>query len=78
MREVKQEDVELLLNDLRCQILLVAESSLPATQFKAFRRITLNAFGNNGIGKELDRLFGNNTARHGTGRNILRKEGGAS
>jgi hypothetical protein len=51
---------------------------LSANQYQAFRKLTLNEFGRNGIGKDLDRLFGNNTARHGTGRNTLRKEGGAS
>lgn len=75
---VTREDIERLLNTRLSQILLIAESSLPATQYQAFRKLTLNEFGRNGIGKDLDRLFGYNTTRHGTGRNRLRKEGGAS
>ena len=75
---VKREDIERILNARLSQVLLIAESSLSANQYQAFRKLTLNEFGRNGIGKELDRLFGSDTARHGTGRNTLRKEGGAS
>ena len=75
---VEREDIERLLNARLSQILLIAESSLSANQYQAFRKLTLNEFGRNGIGKDLDRLFGINTARHRTGRNTLRKEGGAS
>jgi hypothetical protein len=50
-------------------VLLVAESSLPSDQFKAFRTILLDQFGESGWGKELDRLLQGNgmrgRARHG-------------
>lgn len=75
---IKREEIERLLNARLNQILLIAESSLSASQFQAFRKLTLNEFGKNGMGKDLDRVFGVNTARHGSGRNRLRKEGGAS
>jgi len=35
----------------------VAESSLPASQFKAFRQIFLDEFGQSGLEKELVRVF---------------------
>jgi hypothetical protein len=55
---VTREDIEKLINSRLNQLLLVAETALPSTQFQAFRKITLNEFGNNGLGKELERLFG--------------------
>jgi hypothetical protein len=39
------------------QLLIVAETALPASQFQAFRKFTLNEFGKNGLGKELERLY---------------------
>lgn len=57
---VTKEDIERLINIRLNQLLLVAETALPSNQFQAFRKITLNEFGNNGLGKELERLFGEN------------------
>ncbi len=54
---VKKEDIERLINMRLAQLLLVAETALPSNQFQAFRKFTLNEFGNNGLGKELERLF---------------------
>jgi hypothetical protein len=54
---VTKERIDQLINSHINQLLLVAESALPSSQFQAFRKITLNEFGNNGLGKELDRLF---------------------
>lgn len=53
-----KEDIDRLINIRLNQLLLVAETALPSKQFQAFRKITLNEFGNNGLGKELERLFG--------------------
>ncbi len=75
---VEREDIERLISKRLNFVLKVAAVGLPSSQFDSFRNIVLNEFGNSGFGKDLDRLFGNNTARHGTGRNTLRKEGGAS
>lgn len=47
-----------LVNDRVKQILLVAEAALPPSQFLAFRKFVLNAFGRNGLERELERLEG--------------------
>ena len=47
-----------LVNHRVTRILLVAEASLPASQFKAFRTVVLNEFGRNGLERELERLEG--------------------
>jgi hypothetical protein len=75
---VNKDDIEKVLNKRINYLLKVAAVGLPPSQFESFRNIVLNEFGNSGFGMDLDRLFGNNTARHGAGRNTLRKEGGAS
>jgi hypothetical protein len=54
---VTKENIEQLINIHLSQLLLVAETALPSNQFQAFRKITLNEFGNSGLGKELERLF---------------------
>jgi hypothetical protein len=54
---VTKEHIDQLINPRINQLLLVAETALPPSQFQAFRKITLNEFGNSGLGKELDRLF---------------------
>lgn len=55
---VTREDIERLINARLNQILLIAESSLSATQFQAFRKLALNEFGKNGMARDLDRIFG--------------------
>jgi hypothetical protein len=57
---VTKERIDQLINPHINQLLLVAESALPSSQFQAFRKFTLNEFGNNGLSKELDRLFKDN------------------
>jgi len=54
---VTKENIERLINPHLNQVLLLAETALPPNQFQAFRKFTLNEFGNNGLGKELERLF---------------------
>jgi hypothetical protein len=54
---VTKENIERLINPHINQLLLIAETALPSNQFQAFRKIMLNEFGNNGLGKELERLF---------------------
>jgi len=56
---VTKEEIVKAVNVHVSQVLLVAESSLPIGQFQAFRKYVLNEFGNSGIGKDLDRIFGN-------------------
>lgn len=66
----KAHIVELVKGHLN-HILLVAQSSLPASQFHAFRTVVLNEFGRNGLERELDQLEGSMRAaeRVGEGRN---------
>jgi len=54
---VRQEDIERLINMRLNQVLLVAETALPPSQFQAFRKLTLNMFGKSGFGKELERVL---------------------
>lgn len=46
-----------LLNARKNRVLLVAQSSLPESQYKAFRQIFLNEFGKGGLEKELERVL---------------------
>lgn len=46
-----------LLNARKNRVLLVAQSSLPESQFKAFRQIFLNEFGKGGLEKELEKVI---------------------
>ena len=57
---VTRELIEELIRARLNQVLLVAEASLPESQFKAFRKLTLDQFGNSGLGKDLERIFGAN------------------
>lgn len=45
-----------LINKRLNKVLLFAESSLPRSQFLAFRKLTLDEFGKSGIEKELEWL----------------------
>ena len=46
-----------LVNARKNKALLVAESSLPESQFKAFRKIFLMEFGEKGLEGELQKLY---------------------
>lgn len=72
---VSKEDIEQALNPHLNRVLLVAEAALSASQFLAFRKLALDAFGKNGFGKDLDRLYRNTMERNGMGRNRSSKEG---
>ena len=39
------------------RVLLVAESSLPERQFRAYRKVVLDEFGKSGLERELEELF---------------------
>jgi hypothetical protein len=54
---VSKEEIEKLINIRLNYVLLVAQSSLPENQFKAFRKLTLDSFGNSGLGMDLDRIL---------------------
>ena len=46
-----------LLNPCKNRVLRIAEASMPAAQFKAFRRLFLDEFGKNGLERELVKVF---------------------
>ena len=76
---VTKEQIEQVVRPHLGNVLLAAETALPPSQFEAFRKICLNEFGNNGLGRDLDRLLGGklHKERDGTGGNTSSKEGGA-
>ncbi len=45
------------LNARKKRVLLVAESSLPESQYKAFRQILLDEFGKSGLETELEKVL---------------------
>ena len=53
---VRKGDVLKLVNGHVTQVLLVAQASLPSSQFQAFRTVVLNEFGRNGLEGELEQL----------------------
>lgn len=71
---VTREQIEGLIRSRLNRVLLFAETSLPQSQFRAFRKLTLDEFGKSGLGKELDRIFckQSQTERTGSGRDTLR------
>jgi hypothetical protein len=56
---ITQEQMMRLVRARLSRVLLFAEAALPEKQFKPFRKLVLDEFGNSGLGKELERLFGN-------------------
>ncbi|MDR4468452.1 MAG: hypothetical protein MRJ68_09160 [Nitrospira sp.] len=75
---VSQIQMVELVNRRVTRILLVAEASLPASQFQAFRKVVLDEFGRNGLVRELERLAdrGGLEERDGQGRNTPCTKGG--
>lgn len=46
-----------MLNEHKSKVLLVAESSLPESQFRAFRKLLLMEFGEKGLEGKLQKLY---------------------
>lgn len=46
-----------MVNARKSKVLLIAESSLPEAQFRAFRKLILGEFGEKGLEGELQRLY---------------------
>ena len=69
---VRKGDVLKLVHGHVTHVLLVAQASLPSSQFQAFRTVVLNEFGRNGLEGELERLERQVVLeeRQGLGRNI--------
>jgi hypothetical protein len=51
------EEVLAAIDRKKARILLFAESSLPATQYQAFRKLVLDELGNSGLVGDLKRLY---------------------
>ncbi len=70
---VTRELIDKLIGKRVSEVLLIAQSALPQSQFQAFRKLTLNQFGDSGLGKDLDEVFGEKRyqERHGMGGNRL-------
>lgn len=67
---VERKDIEEIINKKLNYILLIGQSSLPENQFKAYRKLILDSFGEKGLGRDLERLF-KESERQGTGGNTL-------
>ena len=53
---MKKAEVLKLVHGHVTHVLLVAQASLPSSQFQAFRTVVLNEFGRNGLEGQLERL----------------------
>ena len=76
---IKAEDIERLLGPYKSRTLDYAQMALPDSQFQAFRKCFLDAFGKSGFLSDLDRFIADashSPERPGSGRNIPRKKGG--
>jgi len=65
---VTKELLEHIINPHLNQVLLVAETALPPSQFQAYRKVLLNEFGKNGLVKDLAKFI-NEEISKGTVRN---------
>jgi hypothetical protein len=57
---VTQDDIRKALAPRLNRVLLLAEAALAENQFRAFRRLLLDEFGNSGLHKDLEQLFDQN------------------
>lgn len=57
-----------LINAHKNKTLLLAESSLPESQFKAFRKLFLLEFGEKGLEGELQKIYAEQCKHDGNGR----------
>lgn len=55
---VVRDEVMKLVNTSLSEVLDVAQAALPESQFRAFRKLVLNQFGQARFGKGLDRVLG--------------------
>ncbi len=77
---VTRHAIMALVNRHVGRVLDVAEASLPADNFPAFRKITMREFGEDELAAELDRLLRQDAAgteRNGAGRHSSGTKGGA-
>lgn len=67
---VTLDSITTLIDSRKNKILLLAQSSLPESQFSAFRKLFLDEFGKSGLESDLVRIFNEKStytrkARHG-------------
>ena len=76
---VSKDDILEALNPRLNRVLSLVKLVAPADKFDTCRKLILDEFGRDGLGKDLDRLCEerHGTERNGTGGPIPRKEGGA-
>lgn len=79
---INLEQVLNLINVRKNQALTYAQIGLSEHQFKAFRKVFLDEFGKRGLESDLEQLFDQTQSsisgqEQATGRNRLRKKGGA-
>lgn len=67
-----------LINARKSKALLLAESSLPESQFKAFRKMFLMEFGDKGLEGELQKLYAEEYKMDRNGREYIKQERGCS
>jgi hypothetical protein len=66
---VSKESLKVLINGRLTRVLRFAEAALPESQFKAFRGLMLDEFGNSGLLRDLETLGKQGgVERQGTGR----------
>lgn len=51
------DDIRQAINPRLNRVLKIAAAALPDSQFKAFRSVVLDEFGNSGLAKDLERLM---------------------
>jgi len=56
-KPIDRENLDTLINARLTKILTIAEASFPPSQFQAFRKLTLDEFGKNGLARDLDKHF---------------------
>lgn len=76
---IKTDDIDQLLSPYRNRILDYGQMAMTESQYKIFRKYTLDALGKSGFLSDLDRFItdaSHSPERPGLGRNIPRKKGG--
>lgn len=67
-----------LINARKNRALLLAESSLPESQFRAFRKMFLMEFGEKGLEGELQKIYAEQNKHDRNGREYTTQERGCS
>ena len=76
---VNKEDIRILINPRLNRVLTAVELSVPKDKYGTCRKLILNEFGNSGLVRDLEELFGGsgNKDRQGSGGPTPRRKDGA-